>query len=264
MAKKSRYRNRKKAPVKTFGDKFQPTLAQFATDFLKSESVRHALTKGEEREQPVRDFFSNNLPDTYGVVAGEAVDQFDQHSPQLDVMVYDRLRNFPFYGGGAAVIPAEALLVSVEVKSKLTRAELARSLKAAAKLKSLHPFRKRLAVGKRGKVPEGGKSRYFHCLFAYDSDLSETGWLQAEYARLVDVARDEGLHSNLFDRIYVLNRGLMYPQRGTGLSENPDRGTAMMTFYMHILRFMNRENGRRDPVPYLEYAGRMSEGWERL
>ena len=42
------------------------------------------------------------------------------------------------------------------------------------------------------------------------------------------------------------------------------QGTALMQFYMHILNFLARENDRRESVPYLEYAGRMTEGWKSL
>ena len=64
-------------------------------------------------------------------------------------MIYDCLHNVPVYSGEALILPAEALLASVEVKSRLTQQELTKSVMAAAKLKKLRPFKRDLISGAR-------------------------------------------------------------------------------------------------------------------
>lgn len=260
----SYFKQRGLEPVNQFGSKFGPALLGFTADFLKSEAVNHALTKGEEREEPIRNFFRDHLPSTYSVVGGEVVDIEERTSPQIDILVYDEMRNTAFYHDGNAILPAEALLLSIEVKSKLSKQEVKKSLKAAASLKELKPFRKSLIKGERGNEPEPNECRYFHCLFAYETDISVEEWLTSEFQRLERVATEEGLLSFDIDRIYVLNRGLIMPQEKRGIVENPEIGTALMYFYMHALNFLGRENRRRNAVPYLDYAGRMSHGWQHL
>ena len=200
----------------------------------------------------------------YAVTGGEVIDLNENHSPQLDLLVFDKLRNFAFYSGNAVLLPAEALLVSIEIKSILTKIEVEKSLKAARSLRRLKPFRKNLFNGNRGSTPDALQCRYFHCLFAYNTDLLEEGWLQKEYSRLATTANDSNIVESAIDRVYVAKRGLINPVDRRGLVEEPEDGNALMSFYMHILNFLTRENSRRAAVPYLDYAGRMSKGWTHL
>jgi hypothetical protein len=101
------------------------------------------------------------------------VDQFNVAGPQLDVLVFDQTRNFSFSDGEVCILPAEALLASIEVKSKLDAAEVERSSKAARKLRMLRPFKATLGGRDMGAAAEEGKrARYFHCVFAYNSDVA--------------------------------------------------------------------------------------------
>jgi hypothetical protein len=258
-------KQRRERPAEPFSLKFQATLLDFTSEFLKSQSFKHALTKGENREAPVLDFFQNNLPGNYAVVRGEAVDLFERHSPQLDLMVYDKIRNFAFYSGESVVLPAEALLVSMEVKSVLNVEELKKSLVAAAKLRKLKPFKEPLSPPHKTKEPSANICRYLHCLFAYGSDLAEgPDWLEREYSRYARVLTDSESPVAEIDRIYVANRGLLNPVYNFGIAEDPEEGIALLHFYMDILNFLQRENRRRPTVPYIAYAGRIGKRWEKL
>jgi hypothetical protein len=259
-----KFKNRRKIPVEVFESGFKAALHEFIAEFLKSADFQHALSKGEGREIPIQRFFRDHLPEAFGVAKGEAVDIRGRRGPQLDVMIFNKTRNFAFYNGALKILPAEALLASVEVKSLLSKSELESSLKAAKRLNELRPFGRHLSVRRRDGKPADNKARFFHCIFAYDSDLKAEGWLEQEYLRLSGVARDLKAEQGLIDRIYVLNRGLINSTGHTGVTEQPHEGTALMQFYMHILNFLARENDRRESVPYLEYAGRMTGGWRSL
>jgi hypothetical protein len=235
-----------------------------ASRLLKSTSFRHAVTKGSEREIPVQDFLKENLPGMYQVVKGEVVDLFEKHSPQLDVMIFDGQRNFAFYSGESCILPAEAFLVGIEIKGQLNRNELKLSLTSASKLKALKPFQMELASRKVRGEAANRKCRYFYCLFAYTSDIAEDDWLSKESARLAEVAKSLRVPDLVLDRLYVANRGLINPTERRGIIEKPNSGVALMNLYMHTLNFLLRENKRRKPAPYIEYAGRLAEGWTKL
>ncbi len=259
-------RQRRKSPSKTVKNLFGSAVIQLASEFLKSESFGHALTKGEEREQPVINFLSNVLPKTFAVSGGEVIDLNELKSPQLDVMIWDQVRNFGFYTGSKVIIPAEALIVSIEVKTKLTLNEIKKSLKAAVKLHELQPFKKPIAQARTGGKGHDGVCRYFHCVFAYDSDLvNGDDYLKREYKRYEKAINDVGCDSGVIERIYVANRGVMNPRKKWGLMEETNQGDALMHFYLDIFNFLTRENGRRDQAPYIGYIGQIGKtNWEKL
>ena len=263
MAKWS-FRKRSPEPLEAFGVAFDAAMKRFGSDFLASKEFRHALTKGEESEIPVREFFKKHLPTKYEVISGEAVDLNDDRTPQLDIMIYDSSKNFPFFSADSELIPAEALLVAIEVKSKLTLDAIQGALRAAQQLKSLHPFREEVAEQRRDGEHADERSRYFYSIFAYETDLGAEDWDLKEYKRISEIADELNLSMDLIDRIYVANKGLLMPGEGKGMCDQPDDAAGLLYFYMHTYNFLVRENSRRDPSPYLEYAGRMARGWRDL
>ena len=54
----------------------------------------------------------------------------------MDLMFYDRMQNFAFSTDAISVLPAEALLASIEVKSTLSSTELNKSVAAARAFKA--------------------------------------------------------------------------------------------------------------------------------
>jgi hypothetical protein len=72
------------------------------------------------------------------------VDQLNATGPQLDVLVYDQNRDFSFSDGTIHILPAEALLVSIEVKTKLDANGVRRCCEAARRLRALKPFKESL------------------------------------------------------------------------------------------------------------------------
>jgi len=257
-------KKRSTQPIQAFGMAFEAAMKSLAADFLASDAFRHALTKGEQREIPVREFFRKNLPDTFELVPGEAIDLHENRTPQLDIMIYDKMKNFPFYSAQSELIPAEALLVAIEVKSLLTAAQLQSTLRSASQTKSLRPFRDEVAGPRRDGEHADTRARYMYGLFAYDSDFRGDDWDKAEFARLSAVSEEISVPIDVVDRIYVANKGLLMPGEKRGMMDLPEQAAGLLYFYMHIYNFLMRENSRRAPAPYLDYAGRMTQGWRKL
>ncbi|WP_108807342.1 DUF6602 domain-containing protein [Aquimarina spinulae] len=261
---KSYYKSR---PVKAnpkFKSKFEEAIHNFSGAFIGSKEFNHSLTKGEQREIPLKNFLSKALPSNFEIKSGEIVDCFNNSSPQLDIMIYDKSKTIEFFNSDASIIPAESLLVSIEVKSKLNKAETKKILKNATDLKNLKPFKKKPVLKQRDDDSKAAHCRYFHCVFAYETDFTNPDWAKSEYDRFKSVAQETKTDLNSIDRIYVAKKGLINPSAEQGVNEIDGKVRTLMYFFSHMLNFAMRENGRRAPVPYELYAGRQSQGWKSL
>jgi hypothetical protein len=261
---KLKHKDRAYNPSPDLQTNLRAAIKQFVADFDGSSEIKHAPTKGEAREIPVQEFFRKRLPGTFRVDKGSVVDLCGNISPAADVLISDQVRGFPLRDGASVTLAAEALLVTVEVKSCLNSGEIQSIFEKAEKFKALRPFRKPLAERRTGGKTAGDGDRILYCVFAYDTDLTNVDWARKEYTRFTNASEKLSISKSAIDRVYVLNRGLVIPGEGMGLDESEIPGSGLLQFFMHVLNFLMRENGRRGDVPYLDYAGRMSRGWQRF
>jgi hypothetical protein len=240
--------------------RFGAALQEFGIALKKSSAINHPVSKGTSREESLRAFFRERLPTSYAVAEGEVVDLNGRVSPQLDIIFYDQSSDFALVADKIQVLPAEALLASIEVKSTLNRFEIEKSVRAARKLRELQPFGKPLGGADVGDDPLKAKAaRYFHCVFAYDTDLSQENWLNREAARFSSFCSND----HLIDSVYVLNRGVVNLTNKVGKVED-ENGGAITNLYFSILNFLLREGGRRRDTPYDRYVSHESKGWQKL
>jgi hypothetical protein len=240
--------------------RFGAAVEEFGIALKKSSSINHRGNKGGSREETLRQFFRERFPTAYAITEGEVVDLNGLVSPQLDLMFYNQSTNFALNADKTSILPAETLLASVEVKTTLSRIEIEKSIVAATKLRALKPFNKPLGGTDVGDGPQGIRiARYYHCLFSYDSDLSEKDWMKREAERIRSACG--GAH--LIDAVYVLNRGLLNIPANIGQLED-DSGGAISNFYFSILNFIQRENGRRAETPFYRYVTHGTKAWIKL
>jgi len=262
MGKRLDSGKRQKANSGPLKNSFEAAIHEIMAAFKNTENFQHAQTKGNEREIQVRNLFIKHLPNCYDAIGGEIVDVKGSHSPQMDVIVYNTHRNKAFTSGNSRILPAEAPLVTVEVKSTLNKKEIRQSLASARKLKSLRPLGKPIGKPRMHGSPCDEKFRYFHCIFAYNTDIAQDNWLEREYSRFPSLAPENEFH--LIDRIYVVDRGLIMLEKGSGLTETVGSGEALMHFFLHAMNFCLREDGRRPPSDYENYAKTKTRQWKHL
>jgi hypothetical protein len=77
------------------------------------------------------------------------------------------------------------------------------------------------------------------------------------------VAKEENIDHTLLDRVIVLNKGLINPTYSIA-KESTDNADMFLHYYIDLLNFLQRENTRRQTVPYLDYAGKLSKNWIKL
>ena len=231
---------------------------------VKSSSFQHNGTKGSERETAIRNFLEEHFPKSLETATGEVVDPHGNKSPQLDLMIFDKLRNMPLSPGENVILPAEALLASFEVKSRLNKEEVRKTMTAAAKLKGLKPFKRPLIAGSRGKRSKGDQCRYFHSIIAFDTDIAKDAWASREMKRIRETASELSLPVDIIDRVYIVGCGLLHPETGRAVQETQERPLGLLNLYMHVLNFVIRENQNRHSVPYDQYTGRLTSGWKSV
>jgi Domain of unknown function (DUF6602) len=211
---------------------------------LMADVYRHPGKLGENREALLGRFLDAYLPRRYGVGTGFALFGSDL-STQQDVVVYDRIDNPVLFPDSAApLFPPSALHALIEVKSRLTRRELVKTARKAARFK--RELRRSFA-----NHPEPPKLEALAMLFVFGSALEPARIL----GELKSLEEDEGV--DMRDRVdmvcalgqgVVLGGSLMSTTRG-GSSLRDDSRTrqqrlavevsnSLFVFYARLLDYI--------------------------
>lgn len=245
--------------IPAFYSKFGLAIQYFGLNLSESENVIHKGNRGEEREFSLATFLDELLPSDFKVCSGEVIDLKGKTSPALDIMIYDRSKNSPFYSKAREIIPAEAFLASFEVKTTLNASEARRCVEAAQKLKSLRPMNRALKDSGGNQSNQG--YRFYHGIFAYKSNLTKENWAEKELVRFNNA---ENGNFNSVDFIYVLGRGLINVKGRSFIPEDDESGQALIAMYFGLYRFLMRENRRRMPAPFFNYATDLNKFWKKI
>jgi len=150
-------------------------------------AVAHKGLRGRFRELLVDALLAPWLPPYAGCGTGMIVDVLDRvrESTQEDIVVFDRSLVPAVLAHPTAlegVFPVDGVLMRIEVKSSLTRAELRSAVMAAAEI---YDMQFSIASSTPSVLP-------ISAVFAYASDLQGDG--DSELRRLLDVVEECGLH----------------------------------------------------------------------
>ncbi len=223
--------------------------------------------RGDERAASLRNFFRERLPERFGVEKGEAIDYQDTRTGQLDFVIYDESRCAPIRVGKENVLlPCEALYCVIEVKTRVTQDELDTSYKAAGKVRALQPFKQPfIAARQDGSSGDDGRDRCLYVIFGYASNLgNDAEWAGKEYLRLEAAAKSAGVAPDCVDRLFILDRGIINPQKRAGKWEAGNADSVFLESYLHVVNFLARESDRRKPVDWQMYGPKSASDWKRL
>ncbi len=131
----------------------------------ESKQVSHASTKGTLREKYLIDFLQNILPQNYTVTGGFICDVLGKISPQIDLILSDT-STIPSiaFTGDVSLIPIEAAIGIVEVKSTLKKEDYNQLKKQSDAIRSMRPCTE--------FSPEQTIFGIRMFVFAYESELS--------------------------------------------------------------------------------------------
>lgn len=246
---------------------FRESEEELWAQFRKSALIKHSGEKGTFREEGVAKFLRAQLPARYGVVKGELVDVGGRRSGQIDIIIFDATRAAPFVRGAKYslwILPAEAALATVEVKSLLNKSHVESAIKGIRSLQALRPWSKPFTVvsdyREELSAPEG--PRVQTSVFAFKSDLVVEEWAKKETNRARVALTTANLHSSHLDRILVLDRGMLNVAKGNVLMVG-EQGV-LLEWYLTLLNFLEREVHRRKAIPFASYLPRGESPWQRV
>lgn len=254
-------------PSKTFDQLLEDAEEQLWLGFKRAGTKKHTVLRGASREEALADFLTAQLPSRFAVTQGEAVDAKEHRTTQLDVVVYDRNLTAPLLSERSGdLLPAEALLAVIEVKSTLTKAELEKCARAAKSLAALEPYgRQFLPPRTAGEAADDGRTRCMYSVIAFTSDLGEADWATKEWLRLHAATKTESVEVERIDRVLVLDRGMLVPPWARARI-SPDQGKGMLReWFLHVTNFLVREASRRPSFDFERYGRkRRNPNWEKL
>lgn len=97
-------------------------------DFDETSFIEHRGAKGTVRAHDLLEFLRKYLPDNvWADGSSEIIAVNGARSGQMDIVIYDPTAPPLFNRGGHRILPAECVYAVIEVKSKLTLDELAKS-----------------------------------------------------------------------------------------------------------------------------------------
>lgn len=107
-------------------------------DFESSKDVRHNLGKGVNRENILKNYLSDILPEKFSLGKGEIFNSLGDHSPESDIVIFDKtVCPKLLYDEDHALFPAEVVYGVLQVKSSLTSKDLEDAYKNIVKIKKI-------------------------------------------------------------------------------------------------------------------------------
>lgn len=169
------------------------------------QPLEHSGVKDAIREVLIADLFLPLFPADIGIATGILISAFDQRqSAQQDIIIFDK-RILPpiLFEQGPAIVPVEAALICIEVKSKLTATELQKAHENALTVRDLgvHSGHRE----ENGNWVDNVSSMVSSILLSLDTDLTETG--KSEVQRYKEQL---GENHPALASICIVGRGLWY------------------------------------------------------
>jgi len=237
---------------------YRATQLQGVVDAVR-DLIRHNLTKGIEAEQALADLLRSVLPLRFAAGKGFLIDTAGQQSNEIDLIILDSMNTARLFDFRAfELIPIEAALACIEVKTTLTTDELRGSFDRFQKIQDMEFFQERIIRESSDANGTGlavsTTSRPELVLFAYESFVSDQAIAEA-YQR----------HPALGHvKICVLQRGivsfLMQPARGLcwlipkeeDIERSAGQVLALFLFQFLLPALHAQSKGSRFYVKYLE------------
>jgi len=169
-----------------------------------AEAYDNQVLKGRAREIFISDLLKPFLSRNFEICTGHIIDSRNGHSRQIDIIVFDS-RIIPpiMLAEGEGIIPYEAVLATIEVKTTLNAEELDKSIENARSIRILNPnFQEILRTDKVKHTPV--------CyVFAFVSDLTEKDELKRLEERVEKSNKDKEIEVPI-TALCIANKCFLY------------------------------------------------------
>lgn len=211
--------------------------------------LEHAGTKGRWRELFVSELIEPLLPDGVSVTTGILVDSKGIQSRQLDIIIYASDALPPILRSvEQSLIPVDAAIQVIEVKSRMNAAEMKDCIKKAESVKSLFlliageeyppPFNAILETELKHPI----RVETIFSVFAFESDLK--GTKKTEWERYRELAKEDPNRVYIND-ICVVGSGYwsMSCKEGVGADEDYNEVLSMLIPMLNSLPLWKKLRG---------------------
>lgn len=225
----------------------------------------HKGNRGDSRELALRESLQRWLPDRFGIASGEVIDAIGARSGQIDILIWDQAKNSPLLrNDGLVVLPVEAVLATVEVKSLLDDDAVEMVAGSVRKLRELRPNGSPWGVSRRhGANATDRLPSFFSSVVAYKSSIASSNWSSSEVSRVRRKFQDAAVPTQWLDRVVVLNEGVLLPSDGK-VATFGQESQVLGLWYFQLVNFLSREADRRPAFPWSSYEGGLGAEWQSV
>lgn len=199
-------------------ERMEKEINSLKADFEKVSIIGSTPDIGTLRENFIQRTLKSMLPSTVGICNGVIFDAEDNRSNQQDIIIYRKdMPKLSFGEGFPQFLFAEGAIATIEVKSKLDKAEFERAMNNIHSVKSLKINRKPI-------MSIGYNPKDIKCyVFGYDSVELNT------LSKYIDKYAIETVNHYWFDQIIILDRFSIYKNDGTVFPKKYDKNFVVNT-----------------------------------
>lgn len=209
-----------------------------------TRQIEHNGVKGSAREDLLKDYLRDLLPNKYSISSGIIIDFNQNQSKQQDFIIHDAFNCPSFFKTDSnTIIPIESVYATIEIKSTLNYDTLKQSVENIESVRKLHklPNRNIISNDYNEQYPLG-------FVFAYSSDYS----LEQIQKKLFELNKSvDGRHQ--ISIVCVLDKGLIFnvykdnltnftiiPTNDTVLARSDsDIENSLYSFYLLMLQYLD-------------------------
>ncbi|MHC2373377.1 hypothetical protein ACVIQT_008025 [Bradyrhizobium diazoefficiens] len=184
---------------------FEATLSSLKALHSQKAGISHPRHRGDARESDFLKAIEPIFPSSIKLSKGFALHKTTAHSREQDILLLDAATGSAILQTeGCSYYPVEAVLGSIEVKSRLTLTELRKAIINCISVKKLS-----LENGETDTPP----CNMWHSIFAYESV-----WNLKEAAKHLNQAVTDVPVNLRPDAVYIVGKGLLIPGSAKGLA----------------------------------------------
>lgn len=226
---------------------FQRVEGTLVARFNEAAAVEHHGDRGENREEVLRGFLAEHLPQRFGVTKGEVMTRGGGHSHSADIIIYDADSGPLLYADKTTILPIESVYGIIEVKSRLSKAEFINASKKIAAFKQLAP-RDLSVIETREYMTVHRPSRPFGMTFAFDLADNSLDSLLTNWDERNHEVHDVNYFENL---VVVLGAGFLVFEMVDLAAGNKHVLLDTDEFVDYILTEQKRERNQEPPTERL-------------
>lgn len=137
--------------------------------------IQHNLEDGKYREYLVKKVLAKIIPAKYSITNGFIIDSENNISQEMDVIIYDKNYVPPFFDETYTVVPIEAVIAVIQVKTNLTKNTLEDSIQNLNSINGLNAKTGGKIISAVGGLLE--EKRYiapYKIVVSYKTDYSDS------------------------------------------------------------------------------------------